>query len=311
MSVVALAVQEHDELEQDVSDSSEAGLTPEGLNFNIICAVTAVTEREHDVQDFQVVKPPGSLIEYLEYHVQDWFFLYMGSFQYSLRALAINSDRPKLKQHAIQAFSYIIMMKSSQTSPFEVLTRCEQPELFAAIADGKTEPLNPVLRDIENLEKGVILTGHSAQKTSSSGGSIIVKQVGHTVLTVSSSVWEYLITLPRLYTDGLWYGSPYIELAETSYVQCSTWWLSTIESKGKGYFSGKSHTFKATLTPPSHIHTSPHVIEGTSHTMSKDLHSGATFHDVTSPEGGDYGCACGGAGRVREQEVVVWCCEGY
>ncbi|KAG2072030.1 Oxysterol-binding protein [Suillus decipiens] len=226
---------------------------------------------------------------------------------------------------------------------------CERPELFAAIADGKTEqaralavlkwfistlkgqytsrnesmgsekkPLNPVLGElfygywpanatrggkttlvveqvshhppitayrIENLEKGVILTGHSAQKTSFSGGSIIVKQVGHAVLTVSlpsGATEEYLITLPRLRIDGLWYGSPYIELAETSYIQSSTGWLSTIEYKGKGYFSGKSHTFKATLTPPPHVHTSPHVIEGTWHTTSKEMHSGATFHDVTS-----------------------------
>lgn len=228
---------------------------------------------------------------------------------------------------------------------------CERPELFAAIADGKTEqarafavlkwfistlkgqytsrnesmgsekkPLNPVLGElfygywpanaarggkttlvveqvshhppitayrIENLEKGVILTGHSAQKTSFSGGSIIVKQVGHATLTVSlpsGETEEYLITLPRLRIDGLWYGSPYIELAETSYIQSSTGWLSTIEYKGKGYFSGKSHTFKATLTPPSHVHTSPHVIEGTWHTTSKELHSGVTFHDVTSPK---------------------------
>ncbi|KAG1839334.1 hypothetical protein DFJ58DRAFT_845754 [Suillus subalutaceus] len=55
---------------------------------------------------------------------------------------------------------------------------------------------------IENLEKG-------AQKTSSSGGSIIVKQVGHAVLTVSllsGETEEYLITLPRLRIDGLWEG---------------------------------------------------------------------------------------------------------
>ncbi|OJA15017.1 hypothetical protein AZE42_08706 [Rhizopogon vesiculosus] len=228
---------------------------------------------------------------------------------------------------------------------------CERPELFAAIADGKTEqtralavlkwfistlkgqytsrnesmgsekkPLNPVLGElfygywpanearggkttlvveqvshhppitayrIENIAKGVILTGHNAQKTSFSGGSIIVKQVGHAVLAVSlpsGQTEEYLITLPRLRIDGLWYGSPYIELAEMSYIQSSTGWLSTIEYKGKGYFSGKSHTFKATLTPPPHGSSEPTVIEGTWHTNSKDVHTGAVFHDVTSPK---------------------------
>jgi hypothetical protein len=39
---------------------------------------------------------------------------------------------------------------------------------------------------------------------------------------------EYLITLPRLRIDGIWYGSPYIELTDTSYIQSSTGWLSTV-----------------------------------------------------------------------------------
>jgi hypothetical protein len=64
-------------------------------------------------------------------------------------------------------------------------------------------------------------------------GSIIVKQIGHAVLTVglsSGEKEEYLVTLPRLRIDGLWYGSPYIELAETSYIQSSTGWLSTVRT---------------------------------------------------------------------------------
>ena len=63
------------------------------------------------------------------------------------------------------------------------------------------------------------------------GGSIIVRQIGHAVLTIalpSGEKEEYLITLPKLRIDGLWYGSPYIELAETSYIQSSTGWLSTV-----------------------------------------------------------------------------------
>ena len=66
----------------------------------------------------------------------------------------------------------------------------------------------------------------------------MVKQIGHAVLTVSipsSTKEEYLITLPRLRIDGLWYGSPYIELAETSYI-IGGGHISLIEYKGKGYF---------------------------------------------------------------------------
>ncbi|KAH9948481.1 Oxysterol-binding protein [Amylocystis lapponica] len=139
---------------------------------------------------------------------------------------------------------------------------------------------------IENPSKGIRLQGHSAQKTSFSGGSIIVKQIGHANLTVDlpgGGKEEFLITLPRLRIDGLWYGSPYIELAETSYIQSSTGWLSTIEYKGKGYFSGKSHVFKAGLSPPGSS-TPVRTFEGLWHLTSKDTHSGAPFTDVTSPK---------------------------
>ena len=62
-------------------------------------------------------------------------------------------------------------------------------------------------------------------------GSIIVKQIGHAVLNVklpSGQTEQFLITLPRLRIDGLWYGSPYIELTDTSYIQSSSGWLSTV-----------------------------------------------------------------------------------
>jgi len=226
---------------------------------------------------------------------------------------------------------------------------CERPELFAAIADAKSEeersiavlrwfistlkgqytsrneklgsekkPLNPVLGElfygywpdlngrgqtnllveqvshhppitaywIENKSKGISLQGHNAQKTSFSGGSIIVKQIGHAVLTVDlkdGKTEQFLITLPRLRIDGLWYGSPYVELCETSFIQSSTGWLSTIEYKGKGYFGGKSHQFKAVLTPPG-SNNAKNTYEGLWHTTSKDLRTGAPFTDVQGPK---------------------------
>ncbi|THH16752.1 hypothetical protein EUX98_g9254 [Antrodiella citrinella] len=226
---------------------------------------------------------------------------------------------------------------------------CERPDLFAAIADAKTEeersiavlrwfistlkgqytsrneklgsekkPLNPVLGElfygywpdvhgrgqtdlvveqvshhppitaywIENKSKGISLQGHNAQKTSFSGGSIIVKQIGHAVLTVDlkeGKTEQFLITLPKLRIDGLWYGSPYVELADTSNIQSSSGWLSSIEYKGKGYFSGKSHQFKAVLTPPGSNNTK-HTYEGLWHTTSKDVHTGHTFTDVQGPK---------------------------
>ncbi|KAG6837768.1 hypothetical protein H0H93_001695 [Arthromyces matolae] len=182
---------------------------------------------------------------------------------------------------------------------------CEHPDVFATIADApddearmltvvkwfigtlkdqytsrnesmgsEKKPLNPVLGDF-------------------SGGSIIVKQIGHAVLTytpASGTPVEYLFTLPRLRIDGLWYGSPYIELAETTYI-IGGGFVGTIEYKGKGYFSGKSHSFKAHITPAPGMGgggAEEHIIEGTWHEKSKWTKGGSrhqppdgTFQDVT------------------------------
>lgn len=88
------------------------------------------------------------------------------------------------------------------------------------------------------------------------------------------------------------YGSPYIELTETSYI-VGGGYISSIEYKGKGYFSGKSHSFKAIVTPdPSAFSAastpSPtgkdHIIEGLWHQTSKDNRTGTEFHDVQGPK---------------------------
>jgi hypothetical protein len=160
---------------------------------------------------------------------------------------------------------------------------------------------------IANASRGIALEGHNAQKTSFSGnlsplstafyphpkhitgGNIIVKQVGHATLTVSlpdGTKEDFLITLPRLRIEGLWYGSPYIELTDTSYIQSSSGWLSTIKYQGKGYFSGKSHSFKADLAPPIGSGSSFQAssFEGQWNATSKDLRTGVVFTDVTGPK---------------------------
>lgn len=144
---------------------------------------------------------------------------------------------------------------------------------------------------IANAARGLVLTGHNAQKTSFSSGSIVVKQVGHAILAhtlPSGAVEKYLITLPRLRIDGLWYGSPYIELTDASYIVSSTGYTATIEYKGKGYFGGKSHQYKATLVGPTGATT---VAEGlwdsvskVTSTRSRYVETGAVFVDVTGPK---------------------------
>ena len=84
---------------------------------------------------------------------------------------------------------------------------------------------------IENKSKGLTLTGHNAQKTSFSSGAIIVKQIGHAILKIDlgeGKKEEVLITLPKLRIDGLWYGSPYIELWDKTNIQSSSGWSSVV-----------------------------------------------------------------------------------
>ncbi|THH08826.1 hypothetical protein EW145_g2445 [Phellinidium pouzarii] len=141
---------------------------------------------------------------------------------------------------------------------------------------------------ISNESKELSLQGHSAQKTSFSGTAIIVKQIGHAILTVNLASGEketYLITLPRLSIAGLLVGSPYIELSESSYIASSSGYLSTIDYSGKGYFTGKAHTFKATVTNPELAAT--HVLytfEGQWNAISHNKKTGEVFTDVTAPK---------------------------
>lgn len=53
-----------------------------------------------------------------------------------------------------------------------------------------------------------------------------------------------------------------------------------IEYKGKGYFSGKSHTYKATVTPPGSNNIA-HTFEGQWNGVSKNVKTGAVFTDVS------------------------------
>lgn len=79
--------------------------------------------------------------------------------------------------------------------------------------------------------------------------TIVVKQLGHAFLRTSAPASKpstTLITLPKLRIDGLWYGAPFIELADSSALVSDSGWQTVIEYKGKGYFGGKEHAFKAT-----------------------------------------------------------------
>jgi hypothetical protein len=139
---------------------------------------------------------------------------------------------------------------------------------------------------MENASKGISLQGYSGQKTSFSAGAIIVRQVGHAMLTLKlagGKTETYLITLPRLRIDGIWYGSPYIELTDSSWISSSTGWNATLEYKGRGYFSGRAHSIKMqTFLPNSR--SAKQTVEGQWDTVTTDVKTGQTFTDVTGPK---------------------------
>jgi len=121
---------------------------------------------------------------------------------------------------------------------------------------------------IENKAAKVSLQGHCAQKTSFSGKSINVKQVGHAIMRITlpdGKVESYLCTLPKLRIEGLLFGSPSVELSESSDIHGSTGWHTHIEYKGRGWTGGKSHSFTASVAPSANEAMSKkptHVIEG-------------------------------------------------
>ena len=59
-----------------------------------------------------------------------------------------------------------------------------------------------------------------------------------------------------------------------------------MEYSGRGYFSGKAHTFKATVTRPGLLPSTQilHTIEGQWDSTSRDKRTGAEFSNVLGPK---------------------------
>lgn len=87
-------------------------------------------------------------------------------------------------------------------------------------------------------------------------------QVGHALLHLKKFDEDYLITLPSLHIEGLWGGSPYVELNGNSFIQSSSGYTSKIDYSGKGWLSGKKNTFSATLYPKGKEKDVLYTVEG-------------------------------------------------
>lgn len=88
------------------------------------------------------------------------------------------------------------------------------------------------------------LQGYNGQKASFSR-TITVKQIGHAILHIDKYDEDHLITLPSLHIEGLWNGSPFVELDGKAFIHSTSGYTSKVDFSGRGWFSGKKNTFAA------------------------------------------------------------------
>lgn len=58
---------------------------------------------------------------------------------------------------------------------------------------------------------------------------------------------DYFISLPPLHIEGLVVGSPYVELNSNTYIRSSSGYTCKIDYAGRGWVSGKSNSFTASV----------------------------------------------------------------
>jgi hypothetical protein len=89
------------------------------------------------------------------------------------------------------------------------------------------------------------------------------------------------VLIAKLQIQGLIWGSPYIELADSTAISSDTGYTATIDYKGKGWVSGKAHSYKAVL---SHNGKTVRSYEGTWTGIGKVAKSDEVFTDSTVPK---------------------------
>ncbi|ESW97001.1 Protein KES1 [Ogataea parapolymorpha DL-1] len=100
---------------------------------------------------------------------------------------------------------------------------------------------------IQNKTNKTTLQGYNGVRASMSATALNVRQYGHALLSYENLNEKYLITLPPLHIEGILMAAPFVELEQKSYIQSSAGYVAVIEYSGKGYFSGKSNSFKARI----------------------------------------------------------------
>lgn len=118
-------------------------------------------------------------------------------------------------------------------------------------------------------KSGVSIEGYNGIRAGISTTTISVKQKGRAVYRLAGFGDSYLITLPALHIEGIVWGAPFVELEKTSFIQSSTGYKATIDYSGKGYFSGKKNSFRATIVKNADPKTTLYTISGQWSAVSK------------------------------------------
>lgn len=132
------------------------------------------------------------------------------------------------------------------------------------------------------------LEGYNAQKASFSR-TIHVKQIGHALYTIPALNETYLITLPNLHIEGLYFGSPFVELNDKTFITSSTGFTAKIDYSGKGWMSGKKNSFTAIMYPTGQEHDVLYTVTG-QWTKSFEIREGSSKYGdlVESYDAGDH-----------------------
>ncbi|KAG1048500.1 hypothetical protein G6F45_004115 [Rhizopus arrhizus] len=139
---------------------------------------------------------------------------------------------------------------------------------------------------IKNDQHGLVLNGHTGQKTRFSSTSLICDQVGQCVLQLKNRGDEaYMFSYPSVTVNGIWYAAPYVELTGTSYVQSTTGLYCTIEYSSRGWISGERNHFKCYIrrnsNPKEYVYKIEGQWSGQSTLTAYDSKSSVPFLDVT------------------------------
>ncbi|KAH3902320.1 probable Protein KES1 [Saccharomycodes ludwigii] len=177
---------------------------------------------------------PPQLIRFL--HVVRWFLSTLKS-QYCSRNESMGSEKKPLNPFLGELF----------VGKWEHEDKDDQYGTTVCLSEQVSHHPPITAYSIFNDKNNVLLEGYNGISSTFSTASLSVKQYGHAILKLANEGEDFIFTLPPLHIEGLLLASPFVELDSKSYIYSSTGYHCVIEYSGRGYFSGKKHSFKAKI----------------------------------------------------------------